>query len=296
VFEPPGCDVLRTLGIELPLLTSCLLLDIPPTDRPAVGVWAETFYGQIGRYGQTRDSLARAERIYHEFASYMLGRARRPDGFATGSLCKALVAARNDGTLTDDELLSYFALFLLTGMETTTNAIGNTLWFLAHHPDVYSRLRDDPKLTATAFDEIVRLWGPIRLCVRQTLRQVDQSGWRLPGGATVFAMVHAANRDPRRYCDPDAFVWNRSPRSHLGFGTGAISCLGSSLARLIGTTVVSTLIARCSTLHASAPAESPEWTPSLAILGLSELQLFADEDRRTKADRARERGVAGRPG
>jgi cytochrome P450 len=282
VFEPPGCDVLGTLGTELPLLTSCLLLDIPRANRAAVRKWAATFYGQIGRYGQSPDALSRAELVYDEFADYMLGRARH-DGFADGSLPSVLVQARKEGTLTDDELLSYFALFLLTGMETTTNAIGNAIWFLAHRPDVYSRLRDDPRLAATAFEEIVRLWGPIRLVVRQTVRPTELCGFRLPGGATVFAIVHAANRDPRRFRDPDAFVWGRSPKGHLGFGAGHLNCLGSTLARLIGTAVISTLSSRCSTLHASAPAESPGWIPSLAILGLSNLQLRAEKNRRQEA-------------
>jgi cytochrome P450 len=48
----------------------------------------------------------------------------------------------------------------------------------------------------------------------------------------VNVLIASANRDERRYDDPDRFDVHRSPAPHVSFGSGPHTCLGIHLARM----------------------------------------------------------------
>jgi cytochrome P450 len=56
----------------------------------------------------------------------------------------------------------------------------------------------------------------------------------IPAGALVAVSLGAANRDPGRYADPDAFDIGRDPTQHISFGDGAHRCLGRQLRPAVG--------------------------------------------------------------
>ena len=276
VFEPQGCDVLGTAGVRVPQALSCLLLDAAPCDWDDIGRWSRTMYKQIGRYDQSEDELRDAETSYREFSEYVLRRAKDGAGARAGGIGEALIAAWRDGHLDDRQLLSYFSLFLLTGLDTLTYAIGNSLWFLGNRADVFSVLRADPRLAAAAFGEAMRLWGPIRLCVRQFQRPVQLGAGTLPEGTIALLLVHAANRDPRRVEQPNDLLWNRQGGDDLAFGVGAHGCLGTAVGKMVGATLYRIMAERCSALRASPGMDDPQFIPSLPILGVQSVRLFGE--------------------
>ncbi|MFT3765615.1 MAG: cytochrome P450 [Minicystis sp.] len=280
VFEG-GCDVVQTVGARLPVAATSLLLDIPRSDWDQVRTWAYTFYGQLGRFGQTDAEIAAVEAAHHAFADYVRGLANSGSPSGGPSVREAIVSAWKNGQMDEDEMISFFGLFLLTGIETSTHAIGNSVWFLANNPDLFRLLKSNPRLAKPALEETLRLWGPIRLCIRRLSEEVTVDGTTLPAGANVMVLLTAANRDPAQFARPDEFDLERRPNKHLAFGLGAHACLGASVGRLTSFAVFEALLSRCDRLWTTADMMDPKWTPSLPILGLDSVPVFAEPDSKT---------------
>ena len=60
----------------------------------------------------------------------------------------------------------------------------------------------------------------------------------------MLFLVGAANRDDRRYRDPDRFDIHREIDKHLTFGYGIHFCLGAALARLEGRIALDEVLTR----------------------------------------------------
>lgn len=274
-FMPDGCDVHATVGLRIPELLSCLLLDVAPDDRAAVIGWSHLLYRQIGRYDQSPGEAEDTQREFDAMRDYVLRRARQPLQARADEVGGRLFAAHRNGDLDDDQLVSYFALFLLAGQETVTFALTNAACFLGNAPEVFTRLRMRRELAADAFAEAMRLWGPIRLCVRtMTAPLTRQDDAPIPAGARVFALVHAANRDPLHTDHPDDFRWGRGRRASLAYGAGRHGCLGGGLGGLVGRVLFESLSELCETLRATPNIEQARFVPPLPILGIEGVRLY----------------------
>ncbi len=109
---------------------------------------------------------------------------------------------------------------LSAGLDTTVNGIAAAIYALASHPDQWNLLRQDPSLVKLAFEETVRWESPVQTFFRTTTREVEVSGRRIPAGEKVLLFLGAANRDPRRWTNPDSFDIRRNASGHVGFGMG----------------------------------------------------------------------------
>ena len=130
------------------------------------------------------------------------------------------------------------------GSETTTNLLSGLLLTLAQRPDVFTRLREHPELIPAAIEEQLRFVSPVQGFYRTATRDYTVGAQTIPAGARVLLLFAAANRDPRRFDDPDTFDLNRNPSDHLAFGGGIHYCLGTPLSRLEASRVFSQLLPR----------------------------------------------------
>ena len=89
------------------------------------------------------------------------------------------------------------------------------------------------------------------------LREVVLAGVAIPAGAWVFVALGAANRDPARHPDPDAFDLFRGGRAHLAFGSGVHRCLGMHLARSETRVALEVLLERLPDLRLDPDAPPP---------------------------------------
>jgi hypothetical protein len=116
-------------------------------------------------------------------------------------------------------------------------------------------MRQDPALMRTAFDEAVRLDSPVQMIFRTTTQDIEVEGTFIPEGSKVLLVLASANRDPRRWDEPDSFDLKRDPSGHVGFGMGIHQCVGQHIARLEASAVLTALARRVETIEIAGPVE-----------------------------------------
>ena len=152
-----------------------------------------------------------------------------------------IYAAADAGELEPHEAPLLIRSFLSAGVDTTVGALSTALWCLAANPDQWALLRADPGLARNAFEEAVRFETPTQVFFRTTTRDVTLGGVSIPDNSKVAAFLGAANRDPRRWDEPDAYRITRRAAGHAGLGFGIHGCVGQSIARLEGESILSAL-------------------------------------------------------
>ena len=186
-------------------------------------------------------------------------------------ITKMLLAQDEKGSLNEDELVAMCMLVLFGGHETTTNLLGSAVVALLEHPQQQKLLRDNPQLIDSAVEEFLRYDGPSNSIARVVAVDHELHGKSLKAGERVFAMINAANRDPRRFDCPHDLDIQRSPNRHLTFGQGLHFCLGAPLARLEAKVCINALLERFASMELG-PGDV-NWLDALVMRGPSNLPL-----------------------
>ena len=152
----------------------------------------------------------------------------------------AIHAGADTGEVTRQEAELLVRSLLSAGLDTTVHGLGAAMRQLALNPDQFAALRADPAKARGAFEEAVRLETPVQTFFRTTTREVELSGATIPEGEKVLMLLGAANRDPRKWPDPDRYDIDRPTAGHVGFGAGVHVYVGQLLARLEGETLLGT--------------------------------------------------------
>jgi hypothetical protein len=171
-----------------------------------------------------------------------------PGGFGAGIHDRA-----DAGDITAAEAPLLVRSLLSAGIDTTVNGIGAAIYCLARFPEEFTRLRGDPSLARNAFEEAVRFESPVQTFFRTTTRDVEISGCRIGEGEKVLMFLGAANRDPRRWSDPDRYDITRKTSGHVGFGGGVHMCVGQLVARLEGEVMLAALARKVAAIEISGP-------------------------------------------
>ena len=173
-----------------------------------------------------------------------------PGGFG------ACIHARVDaGEITAAEAPLLVRSLLSAGLDTTVYGIGAALYCLARFPGEWQRLRADPSLARNAFEEAVRFESPVQTFFRTTTREVEIGGHTIGEGEKILMFLGAANRDPRRWDEPDRYDITRRTSGHVGFGSGIHMCVGQLVARLEGEVMLAALARRVASIEISGPVK-----------------------------------------
>lgn len=173
-----------------------------------------------------------------------------PGGFG------ACIHARVDsGDITAAEAPLLVRSLLSAGIDTTVNGIGAAIYCLARFPDEFARLRSDPSLARSAFEEAVRFESPVQTFFRTTTKDVEIGGCKVGEGEKILMFLGAANRDPRRWNDPDRYDVTRKTSGHVGFGAGVHMCVGQLVARLEGEVMLTALARKVAAIEISGPVK-----------------------------------------
>jgi cytochrome P450 len=146
--------------------------------------------------------------------------------------------------LTRQEVLTYTAVIAGAGNETTGRLIGWLAKVLAEHPDRRREVVEDRSLIPRVIDETLRFEPTGHATARFVMQDVEYYGTTVPAGSPILLLLASANRDSRRYADPDVYDIHRVDIQHLTFGYGLHYCLGANLARLEGRIALDELLNR----------------------------------------------------
>src|SRR5215467_13649628 len=163
-------------------------------------------YGNMAfnAFGPRNELFAEAMANAGPVTSWIASKCQR-SALAPGGLGAQIYSAVDAGDLTEAEASLLVRSFLTAGLDTTVVGLGNALFCFAQHPQQWQRLRQDPSLARAAFEEVFRFESPVQTFFRTTTRPVEVAGTRLREGEKVLLFLAAANRDARRWEDPDRF-------------------------------------------------------------------------------------------
>jgi cytochrome P450 len=177
------------------------------------------------------------------------------DNLAHGGFGACIHARVDAGDITAAEAPMLVRSLLSAGIDTTVNGLGAAIYCLARFPEEWTRLRNDPSLARNAFEEAVRFESPVQTFFRTTTKDVDIGGHGVGEGQKILMFLGAANRDPRRWADPDRYDITRKTSGHVGFGSGIHMCVGQLVARLEGEAMLAALARKVATIEITGPVK-----------------------------------------
>jgi cytochrome P450 len=228
-FEPllplGQADVVVDIARPVPVLAICMILGID-RDWRQIRQLAEDFLAATGKQ-EARAKAAELEAMLEDEIEARRGRPAR-------DLLGAYVNAEIDGeTIPPRELLGLVQLVVVAGHETTVNGMGMLMYRLCAEPGLRERVLADRTLVDKVIDETLRLHPPVWNMARTVRDETTMRGSQRCPGEKVMLVYGAANRDPDKFADPDAFDIDRAGiTQHLTFGSGRHRCIGEALARL----------------------------------------------------------------
>lgn len=238
-------DAVTDLAETYPMLVFPDTIGVPEEGREHLLVYAAAVFNA---FGPRNAIFERGNAIAADAAAWVADACKR-ERLAPGGWGAAVYEAADAGDCTHDEAERLVRSFLSAGVDTTVNGIGHMMLAFASAPEQWSRLRDDPSLTRRAFEESLRWDSTVQTFFRTTTRDVLVAGTMIPAESKVLLFLSAANRDPRRWHEPDRFDITRTASGHVGFGFGIHQCLGQMVARLEAELVLQALLPRVKSIR-----------------------------------------------
>jgi len=205
-------------------------------------------------FGPGNGLVAKGAPRVGELSAWVAAQCRR-DVLAPVGFGADIWAASDRGDITPEMAPLVVRSLLTAGVDTTVHALSAVLYAFATHPDQWARLRQEPSLARVAFDEAVRWESPVQTFFRTATTDVRVGDVVIPEGHKILMFLAAANRDPRRWTDPDAFDLSRDPSGHVGFGMGIHQCVGQHVARLEAESLLTALARRVRSIELAGPTK-----------------------------------------
>ena len=252
LLERGQVDLVGELARRLPVSVVCDLLGAPAEDHAQLERWyADMLYREPGR----SEVPEIAEHATREIRGYIVDAVTERLRSPRGDLLSTIAAAHGEGRLSMDEVDGMCRLLLLAGVHTTSSLIANALMLLEDRPDDRRALGADPARIPDAIEELLRYLAPVQSGARVTTDEVEIHGVSVPRGERVLLLWAAANRDERRFPDPDVLDLGRRPLRNVAFGEGIHFCLGAPLARLEARIAFEALFTRIPEYEIVGPVE-----------------------------------------
>lgn len=276
-----GCDLIQDIAVPFVTMVIADLLGVPADDR-------QFFMDTIAKAPPPGSLNAEDNQLYDDthpmtvigayFARYLIARHSDP---REDILTELAHATYPNGSKPDIATIATLATFMFgAGQDTSAKILGNAMTYIVDQPGLQEQLRGDPSLIPQLLEEALRLQGSTKQTARVARRDTRVGDYEIPAGTRVLLALSAANRDPRRWEDPNEFKLGRHKIiEHVGFGRGKHVCAGAPLARVEVRILLEKLLAYTSNIELDEETHGPRgnrtynYEPSFIIRGLESLHL-----------------------
>jgi 4-methoxybenzoate monooxygenase (O-demethylating) len=227
------------------------LLGLPEPGREHMEAFGHMVWATMGPMNELfREAMIGSEAVLKWVEECCDREKLDPDG-----LGMAMFHAADRGDITAAEAKLLVQILLSAAADTTVMTLGTAIRAFCEFPDQYQALRQNPSMTRTAFDESLRWDSPSRLAGRITTRDVEIEGHVIPAGTRCGLLFAAANRDPRKWSNPDRFDIGRELRGQVGWGAGVHMCVGRTLAQLEADAMLGAMLPKIQRFEAAGDPE-----------------------------------------
>lgn len=264
-------DLMEHIAVPVPILVIAHILGVDESRLGEFRAWSEGLIlglNPMRTPEQTAYMEASRDKLDRYFTELMEARRKHPRSDLISDMVQAQAAG---GDFADEELRINLQALLVGGNLTTTDLIGNGVWLFLTHPGQLEAFKADPKLDVPAVEEVLRYEAPVQATSRILSEDREVAGCPMHKSQPVFMSLAAANRDPKRFEDPEAFDITVKRRSHVSFGGGAHICIGAPLARIEARRVYRKLFERYPNM--TLPEQKIVWRTLPFFRGIEKLEV-----------------------
>lgn len=266
--EKHSCEFCTDVGAQLPLKMICELLGIPKEQEPVVWQLTQDIFAAADPDLTSTADVVEGIRTAIAFcADLARSRQAQPTDDFASTIANAEVGGER---MTIQDIASHLMIMISAGHDTTASAISGGMLALLRHPEQLAKLKQNPGLTDSAVNEMLRYVTPTTSFVRTAAEDTEIGGVKIAQGDDVCMHFLAANRDENEFDDPQAFIVDRSPNRHLAFGIGPHACIGQLLARIEMKALFRELIPRIVNMELNG---APEHAKAFWVTGLKKLPI-----------------------
>jgi cytochrome P450 len=250
-------DMVEGLCRHLPAYVIAHMLGVPRDMQHMMIEWSDKMAASTaGGYDidyDTDPAWLAGEAAKRDMAAFVIDLIRERRARPTGDLISQMVHSMVGKTLSEEAMMINSRQLMFAGSETTANWLSHIVHVLGGNPDVRRELNANRSLMRGATEEVLR-WEPVvHALPRTAVGDVEIDGVTIPGGAAVVPLLGGANRDPRRYDNPETFDIHRSGPTSLAFGFAIHNCIGIFLARLEADQTTAALLDRIPDYELAGP-------------------------------------------
>lgn len=242
--ERGGGDFVQEVAWQLPTFVITQMFDTPEMDRGVLLKYMTPVFARIPNDPLPPPEAMRAGANISQWCQDIIRERRKQNLEGRTDILSMLVHSELDGVpLSDQQIEGIIGHLIVASSGTTQDLISNAVWLLATHPEERDILIDNPEAIPGAIEECLRYEAVVQSGTRISNSEVEFYGTRIPAGSQIVNMWGSANRDDRRWREPDRFDVMRNPHDHFGgegtihgthlsFADGIHLCLGRPIARL----------------------------------------------------------------
>jgi cytochrome P450/ferredoxin-NADP reductase len=221
-------DAVKDLAQYLPITIVAELVGLPPAvDSAQMLKWASAAFNLFGTENARTDQAFVDLKNLRDF----LLQYGRPEKLKPGGWAKRIFDVGPERGISFETCTQLMRDYINPSLDTTISTTGQIIKFLIDHPEQWELIRKDASLIPNAIEEAVRMATPIRAFTRYVIEDSEISGINVPKDTRVLVIYASANRDERKFENPDKYDVTRDVHDHVGFGQGVHMCMGMHLAR-----------------------------------------------------------------